>query len=99
MTNKMKNGEITFTELRCIDNMKALKKWKEPEPIKRVDSLVESVYNSEKNLYWRNYKPESRDKLMNTEASEEEFDLYKKSDTENEEEVENIIDDPEFSLL
>lgn len=30
---------------------------------------------------------------MNTEASEEEFDLFKKSDTDNEEEVENLIDD------
>lgn len=46
----MKTGAITFTELRCIDKMKNMNRWKENVPIKRVDSLVESVYNSEKNL-------------------------------------------------
>eukprot|EP00347_Sterkiella_histriomuscorum_P011119 403373687 len=98
MNNPLKTGDITFTELRCIDKMKKMGRWKEPENLKRVDSLVESVYNSEKNMHWRNYKPESRDKLMNTEASEEEFDLFRKSDTENEDEEDGIIiDDPDFS--
>ena len=52
--------------------------------LSRVDSLVESVYNSEKNLHWRNYKPDSRDRLYPTEASDEEFDIFHKSDTEDE---------------
>ncbi|CDW72567.1 UNKNOWN [Stylonychia lemnae] len=99
MLNPMRTGDITFTELRCIDKMKTMKRWEDAENmgLSRVDSLVESVYNSEKNAVWRNYKPESRDRLLPTEASDEEFDIFDKSDTEDE--TENIIDDPEFTLV
>lgn len=31
MLNPMKTGDITFTEMRCIDKMKSMKKWEEAE--------------------------------------------------------------------
>lgn len=60
--NPMKDAKITFTELRTIEKMKKLGKFdplRDMNPpteeggewtLKKVDSLVESVYNSEKNL-------------------------------------------------
>ena len=96
MLNPMKQGEITFTELFCIDKMKQLGKWNEKDGLNRVDSLIESAYNSEKNSEWRKYRPESRDRLLPTEASEEEFDLFKESESEEEDDL--LIDEPEIRI-
>ncbi len=46
--------------------------------------MVESDYNSEKNAEWRKYMPDSRDKLLPTEASEDEFNLFDESSQEEE---------------
>lgn len=52
---------LTFTEIKCIEKMKRMGKWDEerdglnhanPHMLRKVDSLVESVYNSEKNIDW-----------------------------------------------
>ena len=95
----MRTGEITFTEIRAIDKMKAMRRWHEKQPLKRLDSLVESIYNSEKNLEWRNYRPESRDKLYNSEASEEEFDLFRDTDSGEGDDDDELVNDPDFNNL
>jgi hypothetical protein len=58
---------MTFTEMKVIEKMKKMGKWDakrdgpgvptdpsepNPPPLRKIDSLVESVYNSEKNLEW-----------------------------------------------
>ncbi len=62
--NPMKDNRITFTEKRVIEKMKLMGKFdplRDMNPpnaenaewtLKKVDSLVESVYNSQKNLDW-----------------------------------------------
>lgn len=59
-------------------------KWRHGNELKRVDSLVESVYNSEKNLEWENYRPQIEAPLC-TEASDADFNLFEKSSTEEDE--------------
>jgi hypothetical protein len=97
MFNPMKQENITFTEMMCIKKMKEMKKWPYKEEIRRVDSLVESAYNSEKNAVWRAYQPESRDRLMHTEASEEEFNLFDKSSSE-EDDHDIMLDEPDLMI-
>jgi hypothetical protein len=60
--NPMKENRLTFTEMRCISKMQKMGMWnydrdgtgypEEGKELKKVDSLVESAYNSEKNLEW-----------------------------------------------
>jgi len=61
----MKENKITFTEMRVINKMKKMGLWNkelmenteftkdgQAPTLKKIDSLVESVFNSEKNLEW-----------------------------------------------
>jgi hypothetical protein len=63
--NPMKENKMTFTEMRVINKMKTMGLWNEElmgsgqtpvegqaPMLKKIDSLVESVFNSEKNLEW-----------------------------------------------
>jgi hypothetical protein len=52
MLNPLKSDKITFTEMKIITKMKELGKWKNGDELKRIDSLVESAYNTEQNLHW-----------------------------------------------
>ena len=65
MYNPLKENRITFTDRMVIEKMKKFGKWDyardgtgyEPNEhgvLRKMDSLVESVYNSEKNLEWMN---------------------------------------------
>lgn len=81
----MKMGNVTFTESNCIKNMKLAGKWKEDPPhLTRIDSLVESAYNSEKNLQWISYA-QSAHEPNPSEVSDDNVNIYDKSITEEEE--------------
>ncbi len=73
-----------------------MKVGKRPEMLK-MDSLVESAFNSEKNLEWRNFKPEPRDRLLPSEASEDEFNLFDESSSD-EEEHDIMLDDADINI-
>ena len=52
MINPLKGEQMTFTEQKCIKKMKDMKIWNagsQKSNLERIDSMVESVYNSEKN--------------------------------------------------
>lgn len=63
----------------------------------KMDSLVESAFNSEKNVQWRNYKPEARDRLLPSEASEDEFNLFDESSSD-EEEHDIMLEEPDINI-
>ena len=60
--NPLKENKMTFTEMKIINKMKVMGKWDyqkdgtgmgdDGHPLRKIDSLVESVFNSEKNLDW-----------------------------------------------
>jgi hypothetical protein len=99
--NPLKNeAKTTYTEMRCIEKMKAMGKWDYqrdgdgyggPDPfsgeerkLKKIDSLVESVYNSEKNLEWLRDYGEPFKVPAPSEQSDQDFNLYDSaSDKEN----------------
>jgi hypothetical protein len=91
-------AKTTYTERRCIEKMKAMGKWDyqrdgdgyggpdpytgEPRKLKKIDSLVESAYNSEKNLEWMQEYGEPFKVPPPSEQSDQDFNLY---ESENEE--------------
>ena len=78
--NPLKENRITYTEMRCIDKMKRMGKWDEERDggptLKKVDSLVESVYNSEKNLEWLKIADCPVKAPPPSELSDSDFNLY-----------------------
>ena len=87
--NPLRDNRMTFTDRMVVGKMKRFGKWKEERDaydrdgnglLRKMDSLVESVYNSEKNLEWLAECGKADRDPHPSEESDRDFDLFGSSD-------------------